>query len=71
MDDLLSGCSVEGCRKIPSFGYEGERATRCARHRQEGMENVLSRRCEAEGCRTQPSFGYEGERASRCFHHRE
>ena len=43
---------------------------RCAEHRLDGHEDVVSRRCEAEGCETRASFGDPADgRPLRCAEH--
>ncbi|GAQ87939.1 hypothetical protein KFL_003890100 [Klebsormidium nitens] len=51
-------------RALPSFGAEGERPTRCAACKTEGMMDVVHRKCMCK--RSQPRFGLVGERPTRC-----
>ena len=66
-------CEHPGCTTHPSFGYEGERATRCAQHRRDGMIGVAfaHRWCGVDGCQVQAHFALPGERPVRCAQHRD
>ena len=77
----MSGCVLVlyqkfgGCTKQPCYGAAGDlRASRCAAHKLEGMEDVKNKRCGHEGCKTRPSYGFPGipgdARASRCVAHK-
>ena len=62
-------CRHPGCVIRANFGAPGTKtATRCAKHAEFGMVNVLARRCEYPGCSTQPSYGSpaKGERTRHC-----
>lgn len=52
-------CAASGCKRQPSYGYEGKRACFCAAHKAQGMVDVVSRRCEKANCRRRPLYGYE------------
>ena len=64
-------CDYGNCQKRCSFGYNGGRPTRCAKHREANMQNLLSRKCDHPDCSITPSFGLEGERPTRCKAHKE
>lgn len=64
-------CVHEGCTTRPYFGIKGERASRCAMHKEPDMVDVVHKRCAHPGCTKQPVFGIEGERESRCALHKE
>ena len=65
-------CDQPLCEERASFGYAGERATRCSLHSTAGMVNVFHRKCNhPDGCGTIASFGYPGEKATRCAQHKE
>lgn len=64
-------CSLEGCKRRPTFGVEGTRQAQfCFSHKPEGFVNVLCKQCDVEHCRRQPSFGAEGAKPVRCAAHR-
>lgn len=64
-------CAATGCKRQPSYGFEGKRACYCAAHKLEGQVDVVSRRCEEPGCRRRPLYGYEvkGAYVSACHAH--
>ena len=65
-------CDQPFCGKGASFGYPGERATRCSLHPTAGMVNVCHHKCNhPDGCNYRASFAYPGGRATRCAQHLE
>jgi hypothetical protein len=55
-------CIYEGCKKHPTFNYEGEtQALYCNGHKLENMVDIKSKTCIYEGCKTRPCFNFEGE----------
>ena len=59
-----------GCRSLPTYGRQGERAQFCANHAPEGTEDVVHKRCEHPGgCMTVPSYGIPREKARFCAKH--
>ena len=65
-------CEAPGCTKIPYYGLEGGKATRCLQHLEAGMRDVRrSKKCEAPGCNKQPKFGLEGGKATHCVQHKQ
>ena len=61
-------CDHTGCATQPSFGFAGEKATRCLRHRVAGMTDVnnASKRCIRDGCTKQSTFGVAGTKTPKC-----
>lgn len=51
VDVLNRRCVVGGCPTRPCYGYEGEKAVRCAKHKLNGMVNDANKRCEVWGRR--------------------
>lgn len=68
-DVVHQKCDHECCEKIPCFGFEGGKATRCVDHKDEGMEDVRNQKCDH--CKTRASFGFEWGKATRCADHRD
>ncbi|CAM9569165.1 unnamed protein product, partial [Ectocarpus sp. 8 AP-2014] len=64
-------CAEPGCKRQPSYGFEGKRACYCAAHKLEGQVDVVSRRCEKPGCRRRPLYGYEGQKSQFCSAHKQ
>jgi len=59
------------CKTRASFGYEGEKSTRCSKHKDDDMICLGGRKCDDIGCKTRASFGYEGENSTRCAKHKD
>ncbi len=58
------------CAIRASYGLEGERPSRCAKHALPDMVNVKDKKCEHPGCLKQPAFNVEGEKNGRfCKEH--
>lgn len=72
MKCFRNNCTVQGCGTMSTFGRPGdEHPSRCAIHRDEGMENIANRSCEFDGCKVHPTYADGGVRpAKRCFTHR-
>ena len=71
MTDVKSfKCIHEGCKKIPTFNHEGEKALYCATHRQSGMIDVKNFKCIHEGCIKYPYYNIDGEKALFCSLHK-
>lgn len=51
MEDIVNRrCDVAGCKTRPMFGKpEDDSPTRCSTHKEEGMEDIKSRRCSVDG----------------------
>ncbi|CAM9498490.1 unnamed protein product, partial [Ectocarpus fasciculatus] len=64
-------CAAPGCKRQPSYGFEGKRACYCAAHKLAGQVDVVSRRCEEPGCRRRPLYGYEGQKSQFCSAHKQ
>ncbi|CAM9849892.1 unnamed protein product [Scytosiphon promiscuus] len=73
MSSRIKTCDQKGsdgrvCPRRPSFGFPGDmRATRCASHKLDGHEDIVSRRCDGEGCDRIPSFRLPGDKENRRF----
>src|SRR3989344_6952049 len=63
-------CQFKNCKTQPTFGLEGEKPTRCSKHKLENMIDVFHKRCQFKNCKTQPTFGLEGEKPTRCSKHK-
>ena len=65
-------CIFTGCKKIPSFNFEGQKtALYCFGHKLENMINIVSKRCAFADCKLQPAFNFEGQKtALYCFGHK-
>ncbi len=66
------GCKHPGCRLTPNFGLRGAGAVSCAKHKDAGMVNLVSKRCEADSCDRIPSYNWDapGARAVFCNTHK-
>jgi hypothetical protein len=66
-------CKYNGCKKKPSFNFEGKHpAIMCFEHKENGMINVYSKLCEHPDCKKIPCFNNEGEsKAIFCGEHKE
>lgn len=67
-DDRI--CAHEGCTiSRPTFGFIGEKKTKCIKHKEDGM---YSRKlCGYEGCYIGASYGPRGGVSSRCSKHKQ
>ena len=63
------GRLCQECTIFASFGTEWKNPLFCARHKLDGMKNVVSKRCEAPGCESRPTFGREKGKALYCALH--
>jgi EsV-1-7 cysteine-rich motif len=54
-----------GCGLIASFGFKGDMAKFCSKHKEEGMVNLLCKMCRTCGV-TRPTFNFEGLSADFC-----
>jgi hypothetical protein len=64
-------CNVKGCpRRRSSFGVLGGRPTRCKKHKDPKMINVVSKRCEDPKCDLFASFGIAGGKKTHCSIHK-
>jgi len=70
VDVVSKRCKEPGCGKQPNFGVKGQRPTRCAAHKTDGMVEVVHTRCEEPGCGKSPTIGVEGQRPTRCAAHK-
>ena len=66
------GCTFnENCKCKPIFGLEGKEPTKCYKHKEEGMVNVINRMCQAQNCNKHAHFNFEGLRAIYCAEHKK
>ncbi|CAM9399091.1 unnamed protein product [Choristocarpus tenellus] len=63
-------CKELGCRRQPSYGYEGQRREFCFAHKREGMVDVKSTRCKSSGCVKHALYGEPGEMPQFCVAHK-
>jgi hypothetical protein len=60
-------CQHEDCNIRSSFGSPDDRKPRyCAKHKLDGMVDVISRRCKYEGCPTYPVYGFPNDKKPAC-----
>ena len=65
-------CRTSGCKIIPVFNIEGEKALFCFSHKLEGMVDVYNKRCNKPGCERQPTYNLKGQKkALFCLEHKE
>jgi hypothetical protein len=63
-------CIEEGCKKISTYNFFGEKAIYCFTHKLNDMIDVKHKKCIYEGCMKRPSFGIKGEKATHCAEHK-
>jgi G:T-mismatch repair DNA endonuclease (very short patch repair protein) len=68
---LRPACIFDDCEKRPGYGNPLDKsATYCSTHKQDGMENIVSKRCLHDGCTIQPSYGHPLDKsATYCVTH--
>ena len=71
LDVVNRKCESSGCKKQPSYGFQGQRPRRCAEHHLIDMINLYARHCAFGACTTRPSYGLPGKRATHCSMHRD
>lgn len=65
-------CGHQHCGRRPSFGIDGQRASRCSSHRLEGMVDVVKARCRTPDCHRIAYYKIKGTKgATRCSLHQE
>lgn len=64
-------CSFQTCTTQASFGFPGEKACRCASHREDGMVDIAHVKClcHAQGCGKRANFAHPGGVAQFCKDH--
>jgi hypothetical protein len=56
-------CFRKDCKTLPSYNKEGEKKPLyCAKHKLDGMEDIINKRCFHKDCKTRPSCNKEGEK---------
>ena len=50
LDALKHQCLAEGCTTRPTFGIPDGRPLFCAKHKEDGMEDVVNSKCAAGVC---------------------
>jgi len=63
-------CQEPGCSTRSSFGFEGGKPERCAKHKDSKMIGLWGNRCATPGCMIHPKFGFEGEGRTLCKQHK-
>lgn len=58
-------CAIPGCPTKPVFGYVGEGAHYCCKHKKDGMKNVAGNKCAKCGVK-QRTHNIPGEKAMYC-----
>lgn len=65
-------CTHDDCHRRPSFGINGQRASRCAGHKIEGMVDVIKPRCRTRGCNRIAYYKVQGTKGTtRCSQHQD
>jgi hypothetical protein len=70
---MVKHCKHEGCKKQPTFNFEGQKqAIYCGTHKEGGMIILHAKTCKHEGCKKRPNFNFEGEKqAIYCGTHKQ
>jgi hypothetical protein len=55
-------CHIQDCTSRASYGKEGEKATRCAQHKDPDMIDLVHPKCREDGCNKQPTYSFVGEK---------
>ena len=63
--------NLEKCKTHAYFNIPGEKPLYCAKHRKEGMEDVLNKKCIEIDCKKIPYFNIPGEKPLYCAKHRK
>jgi hypothetical protein len=69
----LNKCQYINCTIRPTFNFINEKkALFCAKHKQEGMVDVKSKRCLEKNCCTQPVYNFKDEnKPLYCYKHKK
>lgn len=67
----MSICKHNECNKHAHFAYVGHKRSYCAKHRLEGMIDILHKRCQYHECMKQPYFAFDGNKPVYCSKHRQ
>ncbi|CAM9233024.1 unnamed protein product, partial [Choristocarpus tenellus] len=57
------------CNRACRFAFANEPAVFCAKHKLDGMVDVLNPKCKMQDCQEVPTHGYDGEQPSFCVNH--
>ena len=64
-------CNFQDCVKQPSFNYDSIKlGLFCAKHKLDGMVNVIDKRCKYKDCTTIPSYNFKNENPLYCSKHK-
>lgn len=65
-------CRGPECKLTPYFGQRGSTPAFCAKHKEAGMVNLVSKRCKEESCDRIPSYNVDavGAKAIYCNTHK-
>ena len=55
-------CIEEGCKKQPSFNFEGLKKLYCAQHKLNGMIDVTHKTCLEDTCNIRPCYNFEDQK---------
>jgi hypothetical protein len=53
------------------FAFKGQKASRCAKHKEPGMVDVIRKKCQHSRCKKIPIFGVPGGKISHCASHKK
>ena len=62
-------CEIDGCLNNSSYKFKGEKARRCAKHKEDNMRKASI--CCYPGCLTEGSYHLEGSKERYCALHKE
>jgi hypothetical protein len=64
-------CIEPGCKTRAVYNTKGQpKASHCAKHKKEGMINLISKPCVEPGCTTCPIYNTKGLKPSYCYDHK-
>jgi hypothetical protein len=68
----LKNASAENCTKQPTFNFQEKTVgVRCAKHKLDGMIDVVHKKCSVKGCMSRPSYNFQGKtNGLRCAKHK-
>jgi len=63
-------CEFNGCKKRPTYNFDGKNAIYCVQHKVNGMVDVISRRCITDGCTKRATFNFINKKPEFCADHK-